>query len=249
MECTHDLRYFHARRDGHQSDDTVSDKDMGSDNGRACARRLADNDRGVSMNTNKTVTHEQAELIIGQFPDTWSGRRYRLACTIMYVCSLRISEVTGLRRSDLTDDGRLIVKRLKQGSKLEKGKLIEKVKVTEFPLPDDIYDELREWSDSLPASCKWLFPTRTQQRTNRSVMYRAMRSAAESVGVDGFHPHMFRHSGITNMMQLRDDSGAPVFDLHEVQHLAGHANIATTSQYLHVNSERLREKMRMVRRP
>lgn len=197
----------------------------------------------------KVVTHDQAELIIGQFPDTWSGRRYRLVCTVMYVCSLRISEATGLRRSDLTDDGRLLVKRLKQGVKLENGRLIERVKVTEFPLPDDLHAELREWSASLPDSCEWLFPTRTQHRINRSRLYRAMRDAAAAVGIDGFHPHLFRHSGITNMMQLRDDTGSPVFDLHEVQHLAGHANIATTSQYLHVNSERLREKMRWVKRP
>jgi integrase/recombinase XerD len=51
------------------------------------------------------------------------------------------------------------------------------------------------------------------------------------------NPHVFRHTAATGLL----DAG---YTLAEVQTILGHANIATTSVYLHVAQGRLAERMR-----
>lgn len=47
-------------------------------------------------------------------------------------------------------------------------------------------------------------------------------------GVEGVHPHRFRHTMASNLVE----KGMP---LHEIQQLLGHANINTTMRYVHIN--------------
>lgn len=78
-----------------------------------------------------------------------------------------------------------------------------------------------------------LLLSRTGRPLERVAVWQIVKKAAIQAGLQHVHPHALRHSFATHLLA----GGA---DLRVVQDLLGHADIATTQIYTHVDSARLK---------
>jgi integrase/recombinase XerD len=84
-----------------------------------------------------------------------------------------------------------------------------------------------------PAS-RYLFPSTKGQHLSRVRLFQLVKALAARAGLDpaAISPHVLRHAFATHLLE----GGA---DLRVLQTLLGHADIATTQIYTHVDSARL----------
>jgi len=81
----------------------------------------------------------------------------------------------------------------------------------------------------------WLFLNRLGRRLSRVMIWHIVKKYAARAGIrSNVSPHTLRHSFATHMVA----AGA---DLRMVQEMLGHANIATTQIYTHVDAKRLHQ--------
>jgi integrase/recombinase XerD len=83
---------------------------------------------------------------------------------------------------------------------------------------------------------RWLFPSRgAEGHLTRQRCGQLLKELALAAGLDPtrLSPHVLRHAFASHLL----DHGA---DLRSVQQMLGHADIATTQIYTHVQGERLR---------
>lgn len=145
------------------------------------------------------------------------------ACEMLYSSALRISELTGLNLSDMTDDA---VRVLGKGS-------VERVVPLGTPAQEALqaYLDVRHQFIVSPTDALYLGDRggRLDPRTLRGILHRLSAAA----GVADTAPHDLRHSAATHML----DGGS---DLRTVQELLGHSSLGTTQRYTHVSPDRLR---------
>lgn len=92
---------------------------------------------------------------------------------------------------------------------------------------------LSRWLGVRPEGSPWLFPSRRHHLT-RIRLYQLIKALAQRAGIPPakISPHVLRHAFATHLLE----GGA---DLRALQTLLGHADIATTQIYTHVESARL----------
>ena len=96
----------------------------------------------------------------------------------------------------------------------------------------EMSDRLVEALGSLPRAARWVFPTARGKR--HAHVYKIVERVAATAEVKKAHPHKFRSTFLTRLLQ----SGC---DIANVQALAGHRNIKTTQRYLGVSTALRRE--------
>ena len=71
----------------------------------------------------------------------------------------------------------------------------------------------------------------------RAGVWKLIEKYGSKAGIEGAHPHLFRHSFATHLIE----GGA---DLRAVQEMLGHADIATTQIYTKIDREYLKEALK-----
>lgn len=101
------------------------------------------------------------------------------------------------------------------------------------PLSSRALEAVRLWLEVAPDGTQWLFPG-GKAHLSRVRLFQIVRTLAADAGIapDRVSPHVLRHAFATHLLA----GGA---DLRALQTLLGHADIATTQIYTHVDSDRL----------
>jgi integrase/recombinase XerD len=158
------------------------------------------------------------------------GRRLLAMVELLYGAGLRVSELVGLPLAAAQRNPRFLVVR----GKGSKERLV--------PLGDPARAALTAYlairADFLAPReiSRWLFPSRGKDgHLTRRRCGQLLKELALEAGIDPARvsPHVLRHAFASHLL----DHGA---DLRSVQQMLGHADIATTQIYTHVQGERLR---------
>ena len=148
---------------------------------------------------------------------------------LLYGSGLRASELVALPMVALPRDAPLMTIKGKGG--------VSRM----VPISDRARDALSRWLEVRPAepASSFLFPSRPKkpgvsQHLTRVRLFQALKELTVRAGLDpsGMSPHVLRHAFATHLLE----GGA---DLRMLQTLLGHADIATTQIYTHVDAARL----------
>lgn len=158
------------------------------------------------------------------------GHRNKAIIETLYGCGLRVSELIGLRLTDIfVEDGFIRVK-----GKGDKERLVP-ISKTALVAIDHYKEQQRNHLNIDDKSKDILFLNRRGTSLSRIMIFNITKKLAEKAGVKkNISPHTFRHSFATHLVE----GGA---DLRAVQEMLGHESILTTEIYTHLDQNYLRQ--------
>ena len=165
---------------------------------------------------------DEASRLVEVPTDVPLGLRDRALLELFYSSGLRLSELCGLRWHDL-DLANGFVTVLGKGNKQRK-----------VPVGSHARKALQAWREEhASANDAHVFPGRNGGPISQRAVQIRMKLLAQKQGMfKNVHPHMLRHSFASHILE---SSG----DLRGVQELLGHADIATTQIYTHLDFQHL----------
>ncbi len=179
------------------------------------------------------LTVEEIDAMISQIDrSSAEGERNLSMLETLYSCGLRVSELVGLKISDLyLKEGYIKVR-----GKGNKERLIPIGKSGVFYIQHYL-QHIRAQMEVKKGSEDILYLNRRGGGLSRVMVFYIIKSLAEKAGIKKkLSPHTLRHSFATHLVE----GGA---DLRAVQEMLGHESITTTEIYTHLDRQYLRDNI------
>ena len=197
----------------------------------------------LSKQLPKNITQDQVKKLLETAAEdtTQLGQRNKIMLYLLYVCGMRVSELVGLKVSEIYFDENYI----KISGKGGKQRII--------PIPPEMNQALQLYTQhthryflsgtssqgkAVERHSDYLFPvfySGKMQPITRQAFWRILKGIAQKAGfVHAVSPHMLRHSLATHMLKR----GA---NLRVLQTLLGHEKINTVQIYTHLDMSHLRD--------
>ena len=160
---------------------------------------------------------------IARVPADSNDLRLSALVELLYGSGLRATELVSLPRNAVAPDRPYLILRGKGGRE----RLV--------PISDRARAAVAAWRAHVASDRLWLFPS-GKSYLSRVRLYQLLKGLAAEAGIppDRVSPHVLRHAFATHLLA----GGA---DLRALQSMLGHADIATTEIYTHVDASRLVE--------
>lgn len=169
------------------------------------------------------------KLIESNDADKPLGRRDRAIVELLYSSGLRVSELTGARIENVDLDEGVI----RVTGKGNKTRLVPVGRRANEALTDYLCNERPKLVRSGRSSSHIFLSVRGGSLTTNRIR-QILKSRAKLAGIEkNVYPHLLRHSFATHLL----GNGA---DLRVIQEMLGHADIATTQIYTHVDQSQLK---------
>lgn len=176
----------------------------------------------------KILDHPSVDALFSEIEkrkeaDEPAALRISALVELLYGSGLRATELVSLPRNAIAPDKPFLILRGKGGRE----RLV--------PISEAARAAVAQWVKLVPSDSPWLFPS-GKKHLSRVRLYQLLQELAADAGIpsDRISPHVLRHAFATHLLE----GGA---DLRALQMLLGHADIATTQIYTHVDSRRLIE--------
>jgi integrase/recombinase XerD len=168
---------------------------------------------------------EMERLLSAPDVSTHEGIRDRAMIELMYAAGLRVSELVGLKRTDINLEAGLVACHGK-GSKERR-----------VPIGKSATHWLQQYigvrARSVKGNNPHLFLNSLGAGLTRNNAWAMIKRHASTAGLDHVSPHTLRHSFATHLLQRGADS-------RSVQALLGHSDISTTQIYTHITDRHMR---------
>lgn len=179
------------------------------------------------------LSFEEIDAIINAIDlSTAEGTRNKAILETLYSCGLRVSEVVGLKLSQLFLD----VGFVRVVGKGNKERLVP-IGDTAIKYINIYRNTVRVHTPVVAGEEDILFLNRRGKRLSRVMIFLIIKDLVSKAGINkSVSPHTFRHSFATHLVE----GGA---DLRAVQEMLGHESITTTEIYTHLDREFLRKTL------
>lgn len=185
----------------------------------------------LEKNLPGVLTISEIDKILSQpTTDDKLGIRDKAVLEVLYACGTRVSELLNLKLSDLLFNEE-VIRVFGKGSK-------ERI----IPIGSSAVKWVNVYlKSSRPLLMKkvksenYLFLNNRGSRLSRMGIWKIVAKYVREAGIEkDVHPHTFRHSFATHLLE----GGA---DLRAVQEMLGHADISTTQIYTHIDRDYIKQ--------